>query len=149
MSGINWSVELRKIEREYDGLPAARSRTQIRLQKVQEIIARGRLEERLAAVGVWLQLALVGSLGMSLYWWPYGHDCGFSLAAYLASQAMVIAGGLSLAISTWRNRQVWPFAGAVFFCLVAWTVIALQTFPRMGYGVGARAHAGWVCGAGG
>ncbi|HWH53016.1 MAG TPA: hypothetical protein VN651_15830, partial [Gemmatimonadaceae bacterium] len=77
------------------------------------------------------------------------HDCGFSLAAYLASQAMVIAGGLSLAISTWRNRQVWPFGGAVLFCLVAWTVIALHTFPRMGYGVGARAHAGWVCGAGG
>jgi hypothetical protein len=66
VSGINWSVELRKIEREYDGLPPSRSRTQIRLQKVQEIIARGRLEERLTAIGVWLQLVLVGSLGLSL-----------------------------------------------------------------------------------
>ncbi|MFI5227899.1 MAG: hypothetical protein ACHQWU_02450 [Gemmatimonadales bacterium] len=148
MSGINWSVELRKIEREYDGLPPARSRTQIRLQKVQEILARGRLEERLAALGVWVRLALIAALTAGLHWWPYGHDCGFSLAAYLASQAMVIAGGLSLAISTWRNQLVRPFAGAVVFCLIAWTVIAIQVFPRMGFGATPRVSIGWVCRAG-
>lgn len=147
MSEINWSVELRKIEREYDGLPAAKSRTQIRLQKIQEIIARGELEERLAALGVWVRLALVGSLATSLYWWPYGHGCGFSLAAYLASQAMVIVGGVPLAVSTWRNRHAPVFAGALFFCLIAWTMIALQIFPRMGAGA-ARPGATWVCQAG-
>src|SRR5262249_60890188 len=53
VSDINWNVELRKIVREYDGLPPERSRTQIRLQKIQEIVAKDRLSERLTLVGIW------------------------------------------------------------------------------------------------
>jgi len=71
MSDIDWNVELRKIVREYDGLPPERSRTQIRLQKIQEIVARdrlrGRLDEQLAVVGFWVRFALVGVLAFSLF----------------------------------------------------------------------------------
>lgn len=147
MSEINWSTELRKIEREYDGLPPARTRTQIRLQKVQEIIAKGRFDEQLAVVGLWARLFLVAALGTSLFWWPYGRECGFGLAAFLVSQSMVIAGGISVAAFTWRTRQIWPFGGSAFFIVVAWTVIALNTVPRLGYPTvpASTASAGWAC----
>jgi hypothetical protein len=151
VSEINWSVELRKIEREYDGLPpvpvkpAARSRTQIRLQKVQEIMAKGRFEERLAIVGLWGRLILVGALGTSLYWWPYGHDCGFPLVAFLVAQVMVIVGGVTLAVRTWQDRQVWPFAASALFVVIAWTVVALYTLPRLGYATVPSGTAGWIC----
>ncbi len=160
-SDIRWSQELRKIEREYDGLqpapaqpkarakarvkPRAPSRTQIRLQKVQEIIARGRLEEQLAAVGVWARLALVGALATSLFWWPYQHDCGFPLAAYLSAHVMVLVGGMTLAMQAWRERAVWPFAGVTTFMLVAWTVLALNALPRFGYSPAAVQRASWAC----
>jgi hypothetical protein len=145
---VNWKVELRKIEREYDGKPAytpIRSRTQIRLQKVQEIIARGKFEERLEVVGVWARLVLVAALATSLYWWPYGHTCGFPLAAFLVSQIMVIVGGVSVAGIAWRGRMLRVFAGSAFFIVAAWTVIALHMFPRIGYSTIPNAHATWTC----
>ncbi|HTI62718.1 MAG TPA: hypothetical protein VL524_04365 [Gemmatimonadaceae bacterium] len=145
MSEIDWTVELRKIEREYDGLPPERSRTQIRLQKIREITAKERFQERLALVGLWAQLTLVGILAVSLFWWPYGHDCGFPLAAFLASQLMVIVGGVAVALRTWRDRLAGPFVGSTLFVVVAWTVIALHTLPRFGYPAGSAARATWSC----
>jgi hypothetical protein len=145
VSDINWSAELRKIEREYDGLPPERSRTQIRLQRVQEIIAKSRFEERLNIVGVRVQLALIGALGTSLFWWPYGHSCGFSLWAFLAAQTVVIVGGLAIAIRTWRDQRVWPFAGSALFIMIAWTVLAVHALPRLGYAPGASLNATWTC----
>lgn len=145
MSDIDWTVELRKIEREYDGLPPERTRTQIRLEKIREITAKERFQERLALIGVWARLALVGILALSLFGWPYRHDCGFPLAAFLASQLMVIVAGAALAVRTWRERLVWPFAGSILFATVAWTVIALHTLPRAGYPSQARVPNGWSC----
>ena len=145
MSDIDWAVELRKIEREYDGLPAERSRTQIRLEKIREITAKERFQERLAVVGIALQLGLVAALSVSLFWWPYGHDCGFPLAAFLASHFVVIVAGVALAVRTWRERFAWPFVGSMVFVGVAWTVIALQTVPRLGYSSLGRAPTGWSC----
>ncbi len=145
MSEINWNVELRKIVRQYDGLPPERSRTQIRLQKIQEIVAKERFQERLAMIGLWARLVLVGALATSLFWWPYGHDCGFPLVAFLISNVMVIAGGLSVAASAWRDRLIWPFSGSVTFIMIAWTVMALHALPRLGYAPAMRASAGWVC----
>lgn len=145
MSDIDWNVELRKIVREYDGLPAERSRTQIRLQKIQEIVARDRLSERLSLVGVWARLALVAGLTISLFWWPYGHGCGGPLAAFLLSNTMVIVGGVVLAVRAWRDRTAWLFAGSTACLLVAWTVIALHTLPRLGYSPAGGTSAAWSC----
>ncbi|HEY9227310.1 MAG TPA: hypothetical protein VIP11_11720 [Gemmatimonadaceae bacterium] len=145
MSEIDWNVELRKISREYDGLPPERTRTQIRLQKIQEVAARHRLNERLSIIGLWVRLALVAVLTVSLFWWPYGRSCGFPLVAFLISNAMVIAGGLSLTPRTWRERMVWPFGGSIVLVVVAWTVIALHTLPRLGYAPLGATTAGWTC----
>ena len=145
MSDIDWTVELRKIEREYQGLPPERSRTQIRLEKIREITAKERFQERLAMVGIWARLILVAVLAISLFWWPYGHNCGFPLAAFLGSQLVVIVAGAALATRTWRERLAWPFAGATLFAVVAWTVIAVHTLPRLGYPTATPTRGGWSC----
>jgi len=145
VSHVDWGVELRKIERQVAGLPPERTRTQIRLQRIQEMVARERFDERLALVGIWVRLVLVGALATALYWWPYGRDCGFPLVAFLVSQSMVIVGGLSLAIRTWRDRLVWPFLGSALFIISAWTVLALQTLPRLGYSMSPPTSVDWTC----
>jgi hypothetical protein len=145
VSDIDWKVELRKYVREFDGLPPERSRTQLRLEKIREITAKQRFQERLSLFGVWARLFLVASLSLALFWWPYGERCGFPLVAFLVSNAMVIVGALSLNLRTWRDRLPWPFAGATLFVAVAWTVIALHTLPRLGYAPLGGASAGWSC----
>jgi hypothetical protein len=145
VSQIDWSTELRKIEREFDGLPAERTRTQIRLQKIQEMAAKERFDERLSLIGIWVRLVLVGALATSLYWWPYGRDCGWPLVAFLVSQSMVIVGGVAIAIRTWRDRLPWLFIAAAVVIINAWTVLALQTLPRLGYVMAPPTSAVWSC----
>src|SRR5215510_13009013 len=130
MSDIDWNLELRKIEREYDGLPPERSRTQLRLQKIQEIAAKDRFYERLAVLGIWARLALIAVLGLSLFWWPYGSHCGMPLTGYLLSNVVVIVGAGSLAIHGWRERMLGLFVGSAGRVVVAWTVIAVNVLPR-------------------
>jgi len=147
MSDVDWNVELRKIVREYDGLPPERSRTQIRLQKIQEIVARDRINERLAVVGFWTRFVLVAVLTLSLFWWPYGHQCGFPLVAFLLANVTVIVAGLTLAVETWRDRMAWAFIISTLCAATAWTVIAVHTLPRLGYAPLDEANTAWSCSA--
>jgi len=148
VSDIDWNLELRKIEREYDGLPPERSRTQLRLQKIQEIAAKDRFLARLALVGIWAQLILFAALGTSLFWWPYGRSCGMPLAAYLFSYGIVIIGAVTLALRAWRDRLPWIFIGSMASVALAWTVIALNVMPRLGSSPAAGTTARWSCAAG-
>ena len=145
MTDIDWKAELRKIDREYQGLPPERTRTQIRLQKIQEIAAKQRFSERLSFVGIWARLFLVATLTVSLFWWPYGHRCGFPLVAFLLSNAVVIVGGIVLGVRTWRDRVPIVFGGAALCVVVVWTVMALHILPRFGYSPAGGATAGWSC----
>jgi len=145
MSDIDWNVELKKIVREYDGLPPERSRTQIRLQKIQEIVARDRLNEQLAVVGFWVRFALVGVLTFALFWWPYGHQCGFPLVAFLLANVTVIAAGIVLAVETWREEMVRPFLLSTLFIATAWTVIAVHALPKLGYAPLSGTNTAWSC----
>ena len=145
MSDVDWNVELRKIVREYDGLPPERSRTQVRLQKIQEIVARDRFNERLAIIGFWVRFVLVAVLTFSLFWWPYGHRCGFPLVAYLLANVTAIVAALTLAVQTWRARMTWPFVVSTLCAATAWTVIALHTLPRLGYAPLGETNTSWSC----
>ena len=145
MSDIDWNHELRKIEREYDGLPPERSRTQLRLQKIQEIAAKDRFLERLSLIGFWARIVLIAALGVSLFWWPYGRHCGMPLAGYLISNAVVIVGALSLAVRGWRDRLPWAFVCSTLCVGLGWTIIALNVLPRFGYAPAGGTSAAWRC----
>lgn len=125
--------------------PRRPSRTEFRLARIREIKAKNAFFDRLSVIGVWTRLVLVGALAVSLFWWPYGRDCGFGFAAFLGSNAMAIVGGISLAARTWRDRMPWPFAGGLLFVALAWTVIALHTLPRIRYPLSGATVAGLYC----
>jgi len=148
VSDIDWNLELRKIEREYDGLPPERSRTQLRLQKIQEIAAKDRFLERLALIGIWARLILIAALAVSLFWWPYGRSCGMPFAAYLFSNGIVIIGAGTIAVRAWRDRLSWIFIGSAGCVALAWAVIALNVMPRLGYSPAGATSARWSCAAG-
>lgn len=169
MTDIDWKVELRKIEREYDEQrreervrsipkrvvarrapspsvsPPKRSRTQIRLQRIQEIAARQRFSERLSVIGIWGRLVLVAALATSLFWWPYGHRCGFPLVTFLLSNVVVIVAGIVLCLRTWRDRMGGIFAGSAICVAIAWAVMALHIVPRFGYSPAGGTIAPWSC----
>ena len=82
---IDWSVELRKIEREYDGLPPAPSPARLRAERALEEQRRAQATAVGDLLGAWARLLLVAALAASLAWWPYGRSCGPSLAGFLGA----------------------------------------------------------------
>jgi hypothetical protein len=155
VSDIDWNIELRKIAREYDGLPPEpprppkrrSSKTEFRLERIQEIAAKYEFYDRLDIIGVWARLILAATLTLSLFWWPYGRGCGFPLVAFLVSNVMAIVGGGSLTVRAWRDRMVWPFVGSSLVVVIAWTVIAMHALPRVGYAPAGVTTANWSCGS--
>ena len=154
MSETNWNARRGKTARAHDASrvktagvqrPRRPSRTEFRLARIQEISAKYEFYERLSVIGVWARLTLLAALTLSLFWWPYGRDCGFGLGAFLASNAIAIVAGLTLTARTWRDRTPWQFTGALLFVGVAWTVIALNTLPRLDSGASRAVLTGWSC----
>lgn len=153
MSDIDWNIELRKIVREYEGLPPEpaqppkrrSSKTEFRMERIQEIATKYEFYDRLAVIGVWARLVLLATLAISLSWWPYGRECGFPLVAFLVSNAMAIVGGVSVAVRTWRDRTVWSFLASALVIMTAWTVIAMHALPRLGYAPSGVATSEWSC----
>lgn len=133
MSEIDWNVELRKIEREYDGLPPEPSPAELRAQRAAEARAREEAERSLAVFGAMLRLLLVGLLLGALWWWPYATGCGSGLAALLAAQTMVVVGGLWAAVYTFRHQLPTSHAMALLFLFTGLALLAAQVLPRLGY----------------
>lgn len=133
MSEIDWNVELRKIEREYDGLPPEPSPAALRAQRAAEARARDEAEQRLAVVAAVGRLVLVGLLVGGLSWWPYATSCGAGLAALLAAQTMIVVGGLWTAIFTFRYHLPTSHTIALAFVLTGLVLLAAQVLPRLGY----------------
>lgn len=143
MSDIDWNVELRKIEREYDGLPPEETTEQRRIRRDAEQRRREREEAARGALGVFLRTIPVLGLAVAIVWWPYAASCGLDLAGYLSAVAMLALGGLWLTTCTWRQRMAVMHALALLVVLWALALASLQVLPRVGY---ARAQAGWRCG---
>lgn len=148
MAEIDWNTELRKIEREYDGLPPEPSPAAQRAQRAAEQRAREQAETRLAAFSAIVRLSLVAALVSALWWWPYDTDCGAGLAGYLGAQCMIVVGGLWVAVHAWRYRLATSHTIALLFLLTGLVLVAGQVLPRLGYvtitGMGAT-H--WRCAA--
>ena len=132
MSEIDWPTELRKIEREFDGLPPEPTPTELRAQLEAERLVELQYGPR-AAVGAWVRLCLVAALGAALYVWPYSRACGTGLFAFTGAACVVVLGGIWAAASAWLRRaaraHVWSLV------VLAWGIalVAAEVLPRVGY----------------
>ena len=129
----DWSTKLKKIEREFQGLPPEPSPAFKKLQSEEERRAQERAKQRVAAMGAGARLILVFALFGALAVWPYENTCGSGLFGYLGAEAAIVAGGLWVAFTTWRARLPKMHMLSLFIVLVGLGLIAAEVLPRTGY----------------
>jgi hypothetical protein len=148
MSEVDWNTELRKIEREFDGLPPEPSPAELRARRAAEQRAQQRRKERAAKLGVHARLLLVTVLAGAVVAWPYSRECGPGLFAFMGAEGMIVAGGLWLMACTWRSRMAKTHGVALVLLLWGLMLIGHQVLPRIGYAKTNPAKpALWVCAA--
>ena len=143
---VDWNVELRRIERQFDGLPPEPSASVVKARKEREQRLREQVERRVAMISGGARLLLVASLVVALQWWPYGASCGPSLAGFLAAVSLVAVGGLWAGWYSWRHRLAIHHVLAMLLVVTGLALVAAQVLPRLGYAtvVGVEATS-WTC----
>jgi hypothetical protein len=129
----NWSTQLKKIEREFEGLPPEPSPAFKKMQSEEQRRAKERAQQRTAMIGGGARLVLVAALGVALAFWPYENQCGLGLTGYLAVELVIIIGGLWVAISTWRARLPKMHILSLLIALAGMVLVAIEILPRVGY----------------
>lgn len=129
----DWSTKLKKIEREFEGLPPEPSPAFKKLQSEEERRAQERAKQRVAMIGAGARLILVFALFGALAVWPYANECGWGLFGYVGAQAVIVAGGLWVAFTTWRARLPKMHTLSLIIILVGLALIAAEVLPRTGY----------------
>ena len=149
LSEINWAVELKKIEREFDGLPPVPTQVELRTQRDAEKREREHQDAVSSSFGVYFRLTLVMCLGVSIACWPYDVTCGFMVFAYLAAVIMLIVGGIWTAVATFEQQMPWRHLAALAVIFWGLTLGATQLLPRVGYANAAPGRSTtWQCSAG-
>jgi anti-sigma-K factor RskA len=146
MTDIDWKAELRKFEREFEGLPPEPSPAELRERRLAEEEERRRHDAINDGASAWLRLILVIALAVAVQFWPYARVCGLGVSEFVGVEAAVILGGLWVTIHSWR-RQV-ASAHVVAFAIVLYGVamISLEVLPRTGYAKPDPARpARWSC----
>lgn len=133
MSEIDWNVELRKVEREFDGLPPEPSPAEVRARIAAEREAQQEQDAMGNAVTTWARLLLVSSLVGALYLWPYSRECGPGLIGYIGTEVVLLIGALWVIVYTWRYRMVKTHAIALLLMLGALALLEMAILPRVGY----------------
>ncbi|HEX6627233.1 MAG TPA: hypothetical protein VF105_04715 [Gemmatimonadaceae bacterium] len=133
MAQDDWSIQLKKIEREFEGLPPEPSLAYKKLQSEEEKRAQERARQRAASIGVTARLILVGAVAVSLAFWPYENDCGLGLFGFLGAEAVIVIGGLWVGITTWRARLPRLHVLSLLITLGGLILLAGEVLPRIGY----------------
>ena len=129
----NWASQLKKIEREFDGLPPEPSPAVQKMQSEAERRAKEKAQQRVAMFGASARLILVFALGAAIVVWPYSRECGWGWFGYLGVEAVIVAGGIWVAFTTWRGRLPKMHAFSLLIVLVGLVLIAAEVLPRIGY----------------
>ncbi len=129
----DWSTQLKKIEREFEGLPPEPSPAFKKMQSEEQRRAQERVQQRAAMIGGGARLVLVAALGVALAFWPYENSCGSGLLGYLAVELVIIIGGLWVAISTWRARLPKMHILSLLIVLAGLILVSIEVLPRVGY----------------
>lgn len=133
MHEIDWSAELKKIDREFSGLPPEPSAEAVRARRAAEHRTHERKRQQGAEVGVWMRLSVVMILVGSVNFWPYARTCGVGLIGFLAAAALIITGGLWVSGQTFRHRMPKAHAAALIVVLWGLVLLAEEVLPRTGY----------------
>jgi hypothetical protein len=142
----DWSSQLKKIEREFDGLPPEPSAASARMQTENERRTLERAAQRRAFFGASARLLLVLALGGALTVWPYERSCGSGLLGYLGVEAMMFVGGIWVAVSTWKSRLAKTHIVALMIALASIALMATEILPRTGYAkVDPKNPPVWTC----
>ena len=148
MTGIDWATELKKIEREYDGLPPEPTPAELTRRRAAERREQEQLRDAALRIGAWGRAILVIALATAINFWPYFRDCGVGLFAYVGAESMVILSGLWLVVWTWQGRMVRTHIVAVAMTLWGLGLVAAEALPRVGYAkVDPANPPGWFCSA--
>jgi hypothetical protein len=133
VTGIDWSVQLKKIERQFDGLPADPSDSEQHGKREPQRRSQQRSVQRDGLFGAGSRVVLALSLSLAINAWPYDRACGAGLAGYLAASAFIIAAGFWATVGTWGARTAKLHAAALL--VVAWGIVLIsaQALPRIGY----------------
>lgn len=129
----NWASQLKKIEREFDGLPPEPSPALQKMQSEAERRAKEKAQQRAAMIGASARLILVFGLGAAIVIWPYSRQCGWGWIGYVGVEAVIVAGGLWVAFTTWRGRLPKMHAFSLLIVLGGLVLIAAEVLPRIGY----------------
>ncbi len=129
MAENDWSTQLKKIEREFDGLPPEPSPAVLRMQSETERLN----QQRSASLGAAARLFLVLALAAAISIWPYAHECGAGLITYIGVELMVIVGGIWVAVYSWRHRLPRIHILSLLVALGGLVLVALEVLPRTGY----------------
>lgn len=129
----NWASQLKKIEREFDGLPPEPSPAVQKMQSEAERRAKEKAQQRAAMIGASARLILVFGLGAAIVIWPYSRQCGWGWIGYVGVEAVIVAGGLWVAFTTWRGRLPKMHAFSLLIVLAGLVLIAAEVLPRIGY----------------
>jgi cation transport ATPase len=142
----DWSTQLKKIEREFEGLPPEPSPAMMKMQSEEQRRAQEKAMQRRAFVGSMARLLLVLALGVALYMWPYERSCGSGLFGYLGVEVMMFIGGFWVAVTTWRARLAKTHTVSLLVMLVSLVLLAVEALPRVGYAkVDAKNAPTWFC----
>ena len=144
---IDWKTELRKIEREYDGLPPEPTPAEARQRREMDRRDHQREQDRIYRIGTMGRLGLVVALSVGIWYWPYARDCGPPLVAYLVAAGVIVVGGVWSVIRTWKGRN--PLLHGVALAATLWGLILVagQVLPRVGYAAVDEANPpAWWCG---
>ena len=149
MTGIDWATELRKIERQYDGLPPEPTPKELNAKRAAERREFEILHDRALRIGAWGRAILVVALATAINFWPYFRECGVGLFAYVGAESVVVLGGLWMVVWTWSARM--PRAHMIAVAMTLWGLglLADQALPRIGYASvpDPTNPPGWLCSA--
>ncbi|HST08541.1 MAG TPA: hypothetical protein VLJ83_10230 [Gemmatimonadaceae bacterium] len=129
----DWSSQLKKIEREFDGLPPEPSPAFKKMQSEDQRRAQERGQQRRATISASARLVLVFALGVALAFWPYERDCGSGLFGFLGVELMIVVGGVWVAFTTWRYRLPRMHILSLFIVLAGLVLLGIEVLPRIGY----------------
>ena len=146
MTDINWSAEVRKLEREFSGLPPEPTAAELNARRATQRRAQQREEAVNATVGATGRVILVVALAGALYYWPYARVCGFGLFAFMGAEALIAAGALWIGAYSWRHHMAKTHGLALGILVAGFALLAAQVLPRIGYAKTDSGHPmTWSC----